>query len=119
MKNWIKENGGAICGIIMGVLVAAAFVAPLAWMVYDTETAVTWSIYRVPTTDKERTAVAEMVQRIMSATPRTLSGHDQDWDDAIKAATKSATETLCRPTMWESRGGVRTGRWKYVEEVGK
>ncbi len=76
-----------------------------------------WAERQVPTTDEERRAVAEQVAKILAATPRTLSGDDQDWDDAIEAATKSARESLCRPTLWEHKGyGLWTGKWKYIEE---
>jgi hypothetical protein len=79
-----------------------------------------WSIRYEPTTDAERQAVAEQVRQIMAATPSTLSGFEQDWDKAIEAATKSAKETLCRPTLWEHPGfGNWTGRWKHLEDPSK
>lgn len=79
-----------------------------------------WVMRYEPTTPDERRAVADHVAKILAATPRTLSGHDQDWDDAIKEATKSAKETLCRPTMWECRKyGAPTGKWHYVGEPQK
>lgn len=76
-----------------------------------------WVVRYEPTTDSERKAVAEQVAKILASTPRSLSGHDQDWDDAIAAATKSAKETLCRPTSWEHLGyGNYSGRWRYVDQ---
>ncbi len=76
-----------------------------------------WKLRYEPTTDTERQAVANQVIKIMSVTPKTLSGHDQDWDDAIQAATDSAKKTLCRPTLWEHAGyGNWTGKWHYIEE---
>ncbi len=76
-----------------------------------------WVVRTEPTTEAEHRAVAEQVAKIMAAAPRTLSGNDQDWDDAIKAATVSAKETICRPTIWEHHGyGVWTGQWRYVSE---
>ena len=83
-----------------------------------------WILRHEPTTDAERKAITEHVEKILSATPKTLSGHDQDWDDAILAAHREAENTLCRPTMWEYiNGGMFgpfsgfTGRWKYTEQV--
>ena len=79
-----------------------------------------------PTTDAERKAVAETVEKIISATPKTLSGDDQDWDDAISEATRSDKTIHCRKVMLEfnqpeffgnwSKGGY-TGRWKYADEL--
>lgn len=83
-----------------------------------------WRLRQVPTTDTERKAVAEHVEKIMAATPRSLGGNDQDWDDAIAAAQKSALETLCRPSLWELATDSYfaawdyTGRWKYADEAG-
>lgn len=77
-----------------------------------------WALRTVPTTDQERKSVSEQVAKIMEATPRSLAGDDQDWDDAIRAATASAQETLCQPTMWEHRGyGIWTGKWHYADEA--
>jgi hypothetical protein len=78
-----------------------------------------WSLRHVPTTDIERERVAEEAQRILSATPQSLAGHDQDWDDAIEAAQNAATKTWCRATLWEyaSTFGTwrETGRWRYAD----
>lgn len=82
-----------------------------------------WTERRVPTTDAERQAVAEHVERILASTPKSLGGHDQDWDDAIAEAHRQARASLCRPTLWEWQGdsflggGEYTGRWKYAEEA--
>ena len=75
-----------------------------------------WILRNEPTTDAERKAVVEHVERIIGATPKTLSGHDQDWDDAIAEAHRQARKSLCRPTMWEYSQHY-TGRWKYTTEV--
>lgn len=69
-----------------------------------------------PTTDAERRAVAEQAEKILAATPRSLSGHDQDWDDAIRQAHDSACRTQCRTTIWEMDGYHATGRWYYAAE---
>jgi hypothetical protein len=83
-----------------------------------------WVERETPTTEQERKAVAEMIVKILAATPATLSGHDQDWDDAIAEARRTAGATLCRKTYWE-RAPVYpyqdvwdyTGRWRYAENV--
>ncbi len=78
-----------------------------------------WEIQYEPTTETERKAICEHVEKILSATPRELSGVDQDWDDAIAEAHKRARLTICRPTFWEydpENYHRRTGRWKYVSE---
>lgn len=81
-----------------------------------------WQERFQPTTDAERRAVAEHAERILAATPRELSGHDQDWDDAIAMAHSQACRAICRPTFWEWKdtpGGSWqfTGRWRYAEQV--
>ncbi len=82
-----------------------------------------WEERTIPTTDIERDKVARHVEAIMERTPRTLSGHDQDWDDAIRMAEVQARATICRPTLWEwqchpmDSYRTYTGRWKYTEQV--
>lgn len=79
-----------------------------------------------PRTDAERNSIAAHVEKIMEATPKTLSGHDQDWDDAIRMATEEAKTIYCRKTLaewkvaaffgdWSDNG--LTGRWKYADEM--
>jgi hypothetical protein len=79
-----------------------------------------WMLQREPTTDAERAAVAAHVEKLLAATPQSLAGDDQDWDDAIHAAHRQARESLCRPTLWQfENDGIRwvpTGRWRYVDE---
>lgn len=74
-----------------------------------------WHLRHEPSTDAERRAVAEQVVKIMQSNPSSLAGAWTGWDDAINAATRSAKETLCKPTMWEQMDGYRTGRWRYAE----
>lgn len=73
-----------------------------------------WRERNEPTTEAERQAVATMIEKIMQATPRTLSGHDQDWDDAIAAATRSATNSQCRTTYWEYYWTPPDGVWHFT-----
>ena len=82
-----------------------------------------WRLKNEPTTDAERRACAEHVEKVLAATPHSLAGHDQDWDDAIRAAENEARQTLCRPTLWEwkeynvfSPHAEWTGRWKYFDQ---
>jgi hypothetical protein len=77
-----------------------------------------WVEHREPMNDDERTKIAAYVEKVMESTPKSLAGHDQDWDDAIKAAHYTATQIYCRPTFWEWDGWSQnyTGRWRYMEE---
>lgn len=95
------------------------FIVICSFLLVSCEEQTTWEVRYEPTTEAERQAVAEQVRAIMASTPGTLSGDDQDWDDFIEAATKSAKQTLCRPTIWERRGNRLeswTGYWKYLSE---
>lgn len=75
-----------------------------------------WHVRYVPTTPEEQKAVAEQVAAIMASAPDRVAGDSQGWEQAIEAATQSAKESLCRPTLWESRSfGRYTGQWKYLE----
>ena len=72
-----------------------------------------WVVDYVPMTEAERKAVADEQSRILSGTPHVLSGHDQDWDDAIKAAHEAAIHSCCEPRLFEVREySVKTGNWK-------
>lgn len=71
-----------------------------------------WDLKYVPTTEEERAKVAEETEKILAATPSQLSGHDQDWDDAISEAKETAMETWCKPTLWERVEFTTTGRFK-------
>jgi len=75
-----------------------------------------WHVRYEPTTPEEQRAVAEQVKAIMASTPLTLAGDSQNWQEAIEAATRSAKESLCKPTLWESHAfGRWTGTWKHLE----
>ena len=81
-----------------------------------------WYERHEPMTDAERQAVAEHAKQILEATPRSLAGDDQDWDDAIQMAHVEAKRTLCRKTYWEWKSqfpdaGAFTGRWRYADEA--
>jgi len=70
----------------------------------------------VPTTPEERAQVAVMEAQLLRNIPGVLSGHDQDWDDAIRAAHDIACKTICEPTLWEYNGfkGHYTGKWRRL-----
>jgi hypothetical protein len=76
---------------------------------------------RVPTTDAQRQAIAAHAEKLLAATPHTLAGHDQDWDDAIKQAEEKAMLIYCPPTYWEwdRTNSTWTGRWHYAEGEAK
>ena len=74
-----------------------------------------WDMKHVPTTDSERAKVAEETERILAATPRNLSGHDQDWDDAIQEAKETAMETWCKPTLWKRFDYTYTGQYIVID----
>lgn len=80
-----------------------------------------WRLQYVPTTDAERAAVAAHVEKIMAATPRSLAGNDQDWDDTLRVAESRALELFVRPTLrewtvaWDGWPIQPTGRWRYVD----
>ncbi len=54
------------------------------------------------TSIEQRQEIAKHVQAILRATPATLSGNDQDWDDAIRQAHSSATQLYCVPLQREA-----------------
>jgi hypothetical protein len=81
-----------------------------------------WQERYIPTTDKERIAVAELQQRILeqASSVTSLAGHDQDWDDVISSAYHVSVVTICRPTYWEYRAfgnSGYTGRWRYADSL--
>ena len=54
-----------------------------------------------PETPEEQQAVADLTLKLVGEVPQTLSGHDQDWDDVIKAAHAVATKTACKRRYYE------------------
>jgi hypothetical protein len=65
-----------------------------------------------PETEAEREAVAALTLKLVGEVPHTLSGHDQDWDDVVRAAHDVAEKTVCRLRYYEHdrwNGGF-TGR---------
>lgn len=80
-----------------------------------------WIEERELVNDSARQAAAQHAEKILGATPTTLSGHDQDWDDAIAEAEKQARNLFARRMLreWEVRWDgfpVRpTGRVQYLD----
>jgi len=72
-----------------------------------------WYIRNLPETDSERKCVERVQLKLISNTPKSLAGHDQDWDDAINAAHRVAVDTCCKPRLYEfASGGIMTGKFK-------
>lgn len=115
MKDWIKEHWVDV----VSWMAMAVMAVGLLWLLWGIANAQTWRIHHEPMTAEERAAVAAMTERILSATPRQLAGHDQDWDDAVRAAHRAACETHCAPRLFEYRGPRRTGQWKAINPEAK
>jgi hypothetical protein len=64
---------------------------------------------------RHRDKAAEIAKTFLAATPSTVSGDDQDWEDSINAAAARAQELACPTVLMEYRNGF-TGRWKYVNQ---
>jgi formate dehydrogenase assembly factor FdhD len=73
----------------------------------------------IPQTQEERDCVIKVEQELMSRVPKTLSGHDQDWDDAIKAAHNAALNTCVQPVLveYKSFGNEPTGKIKKYSKA--
>jgi hypothetical protein len=69
-----------------------------------------------PETPEERACVERVQIQILEGTPRSLDGHDQDWDDAIKAANSVACKTCCkvRSYEWDIVSSQWTGKVKEI-----
>jgi hypothetical protein len=112
LTDWIKEHWVDVVSWLAMTAMAVCLLWGIAY-------AQTWRIHHEPLTAEERAAVAAMTERILSATPRQLAGHDQDWDDAVRAAHRAACETHCAPRLFEYRGQRRTGHWKAISSEAK
>lgn len=85
-----------------------------------------WVQRREPITEADRKAVADQSARLLNHIPLALAGHDQDWDDAIRAAHDSAVVTYSPVTYWEFvepkhfflaiPDSEYTGRWRYADD---
>ena len=83
-----------------------------------------WQERIVPTTDAERQAIAQHVERVLD-TPYVMSGDDQDWEDVVDSTYREATILFVRKTYWEwycagmfdYKATGYTGRWRYADET--
>ena len=83
-----------------------------------------WKERSVPTTDAERQAIAQHVERVLD-TPYVMSGDDQDWEDVVDSTYREATILFVRKTYWEwysagmfdYKATGYTGRWRYADET--
>lgn len=85
---------------------------------------VVWNERYEPVSNEDRKQILDHAEKILAATPRSLAGDDQDWDDAIKEAHRQAKAIVCKPTFWEYdypigayEVGRYTGRWKYADQI--
>ena len=78
-----------------------------------------WRVDRRPETIEERNAVALETIAILKAVPiQKLEGHDQDWDDAISTAYKSAAQNQCQSRLYEwEYTGFLEGNWKETGRI--
>lgn len=76
-----------------------------------------WVPQRKPETPEERKAVMEHETKILSNIPKTLAGHDQDWDDAIATAHRVAVETQCKTRLYEHDPGWKNGYTGRMKEI--
>ena len=73
------------------------------------------SMSYLPVTPEEQKCVQETQIKIISSTPKSLAGHDQDWDDAIKAANDVANKSCCKPRMWlKDFNGFHKGSYREI-----
>lgn len=85
------------------------------------------SSWDAPLTTQQKQQVADHAAKILAATPRSLAGDDQDWDDAIQQAHREAKAIYSPLVQFEyhREGGFfltasfaeKTGRWRYVESA--
>ena len=75
-----------------------------------------WVPDQKPETQEERECVERVQGDILSHTPLTLSGDDQDWDDAIVQAHNVAAKTCCKTRLYEFSWDARTGKMKEVDK---
>ena len=79
-----------------------------------------WHPQRKVETESERKCVMQEERALLRNVPRTLSGHDQDWDDAIKAAHEAAIQTCCATRIYEYRHRFTDQGWTgAMKEVGR
>lgn len=71
-----------------------------------------WWPRNLPETDAEKICVQKVQAELIGKTPKSIAGHDQDWDDAINAAHEVANKTCCKTRLYEFETGSMTGKFK-------
>ena len=105
------------------------FLLPLVALVGCVKPITQWghpTRYDAPLSLEQQRLIADHVQKILAATPRSLAGDDQDWDDAIEQAHREARSLYSPLVQFEYHrdGGfflttgsfTQTGRWRYVAQ---
>lgn len=91
---------------------AVFFIGLMAFFVMGCEKS-HWYPRNIPETEAERKCVAEIQEKLIKNTLRSIAGHDQDWDDALFAAHEVAKQTCCKARLYEfGINGAMTGRFK-------
>lgn len=110
-----------VIGFGIVLLIVLAIFGPIAFMAHYGKGDTQWVVEKRPETPEEREAVAREEKSILAHAPHSLSGHDQDWDDAIRAVHYMEVSTACKSRLYEkiNRGGnnwVYTGRVKDLNK---
>ena len=78
-----------------------------------------WVPQKKVETPEERKCVISHETEILSHCPKSLNGHDQDWDDAIEAAHKIAIDACCQTRTYEFKKGFDGGYTGRMRDISK
>ena len=107
-----REGGFFRCNALLGCTAAALLLTGCA----RTET--TWvTKYGECLSEAHRDKAAAIAKTFLAATPSTIAGDDQDWEDAVIAAAAQGRYTACPPTLWEYRHGWMHSDGSYTGNV--
>jgi hypothetical protein len=108
----LKIMQGCFISLVISTVIFILFISGCVGQPQET-----WVLKNVPTTPEEQKAVADHVNKVLSAFPSKVSGDDQDLEDVVEATYARACQVLCRPSLWKYNcyNGQFTGEWKYVE----
>ncbi len=78
-----------------------------------------WANKTVCLTDAQREKAATLTSTFLAATPKSIGGDDQDWEDAINAAAYRAIDISCPEVSVEYNRNTHreTGRIRQLEVV--
>ncbi len=98
------------------------FLVAIVLSVTGCSSEVYWDTRKRCVTQEQVDKASSLAKDFLSSTPNTLSGDDQDYDDAVIAAKNTAIEIACPTVLVEytktHMGYPReTGKWKYTTEV--